>query len=231
MANVFDSARLTFVRAKHHADDFKAVIDNFVNDKHWTYVVDRQTQPGQIIHKIAFTSPLPEILPCILFDAASNLRAVLDQTGYAAAIATGKAFPKKTSFPFGKDLTALNNNLDGRRSVCKDIPPEIVAGFRRFKPYKGGNDILWALNKLCNTKKHCSLVPLRIANRSVSIFGKIPAERIPNKLLWDGEKREVTLFTVLPIDDVKVTGHFSFSIAIGGVATSVEIGLRRFPAV
>jgi hypothetical protein len=30
--------------------------------------------------------PLPEMMPCILFDAANNLRSVLDQIGYAAAV-------------------------------------------------------------------------------------------------------------------------------------------------
>jgi hypothetical protein len=33
---------------------------------------------------------------------------------------------------------------------------------RRFKPYKGGNDLLWALNGICNVNKHRMLVPVVI---------------------------------------------------------------------
>ena len=49
------------------------------------------------------------------------------------------------------------------------MPPEILALFRAFKPYKGGNDALWALNKLCNAKKHCALIPFDIGRANVSI--------------------------------------------------------------
>jgi hypothetical protein len=85
MAELFDSARLTFIRAQHHISDFNTVVSDFVNNKPWTYFIDKKSQPGEHIHKIRFTQPLPDILPCILFDIVNNLRAVLDQAGYASA--------------------------------------------------------------------------------------------------------------------------------------------------
>jgi hypothetical protein len=98
MADVFYSPRLTLVRAQYHIQNFKALVHSFDDKKPWAYIVDRQSQPGKIIHKIKFTHPLPEMLPCILFDAVNNLRAVLDQSGYAAAISAGKISPQKNQF-------------------------------------------------------------------------------------------------------------------------------------
>lgn len=47
--------------------------------------------------------------------------------------------------------------------------PEVLDLFRRFKPYKGGNNILWALNKLCNSKKHCALVPFALGFATIFV--------------------------------------------------------------
>src|SRR5680860_75864 len=39
---------------------------------------------------------------CTLFDIAGNLRATLDQVGYAAALSGGKQNARRTSFPFSE---------------------------------------------------------------------------------------------------------------------------------
>ena len=146
MGNPFDSARLTFGWAQHHIDVFKGIVEGIVNSKAWTQVIDDKSKPGKHIHKIKFVGELPETLPCILFDAANNLRAVLDQAGYAS----------------------------DNRGACEDLPPEITALFRGLKPYNGGNDTLWALHNLCNTKKHCALVPLYIPAPNISFPNFLP---------------------------------------------------------
>ena len=170
----------------------------------------------------------------ILFDAVNNLRSVLDQTACASAVANGKVSPKSTNFPFGDDLAGLNNNIDGRK-VCKDIPPEIINLFRSLQPHKGGNDLLWAFNKLCNAKKHCTLVPLQISNALATFYGTFPhggsiAQTIPTEALgWDAAKNELILTryggpAAQPVE-LQISGHFSFSVAISGI----EI-LSRQPA-
>src|ERR1700730_12081805 len=75
-------------------------------------------------------------LPCVLFDAVNNLRAVLDQTGYSSAIASKRPSFKAVKFPFGPCEQDFLNNLAGG---CKDLPPEIRALFKEFKAYKGEN--------------------------------------------------------------------------------------------
>jgi hypothetical protein len=222
MADVFYSPRLTLVRANYHIQNFKALVHSFADGQPWTYIVDRQSQPGKIIHKIKFTQPLPEMLPCILFDAVNNLRAVLDQSGYAAATAAGRANPKKTNFPFGDDPAQLENNIVGRK-VCEHLPPEIVSLFRGFEPYERGKGTsLWVLNKLCNSKKHSSLVPLKIGNAIAVFQGDVSGEDWTTSaddtgIGWNDAEREMTMMIAKAGTNANIRGNLSFQIAIEGV--------------
>jgi hypothetical protein len=133
MSDFFYSPRLTLVRTQHHISVFQKMVEDFVNGRPWTYFVDKQSQPGQDLHKAKFTSDLPEMLRCVLFDATNNLRAVLDQAGYAAALAAKSTSLKATKFPFGPTLQDWRNNVAGG---CKDLPAQIRAIFEATKSYK-----------------------------------------------------------------------------------------------
>lgn len=238
MGDLFASPRLAILRAQHHIDDLNSKINEFVSNKPWSYAIEQDLNARQDLHKIKFARRLPADLPCILFDAANNLRATLDQAGYASAIAGGETNPKRTNFPFGDDLAGLNNNIEGRK-VCEHCPPEITTLFRAFKPYKGGNDALWALNKLCNTKKHFALVPFDIGRASLSImqasepvrsiepgFMKITIKgtisgfasgmsvRNPD---WDPDKYEITLARTPIGGNPNYKAHVALNIAIDGI--------------
>ena len=228
MADIFYSARLTLVHAQQHIQKFNMLVNDFVNGQPWTLFAHKDPQSGQHIHKIKFTQQLPQMLPCVLFDIANNLRAVLDQAGYASAVAAGrKTKVVQTNFPFADTLGNLNNHIDGRRRACADLPTEITALFRGFNPYKGGNDPLWALNKLCNTKKHCALVPLQI-DRAVAFFtsdvtgdgwASHTVSPSSSALGWNAEKHEITLAVTPPGVQARITANVSFGIAIDGIDT------------
>jgi hypothetical protein len=126
MVDLFHSPRLTFVRAEHHIHDFNDVANRFIAEKPWTRFVDKDSQPGHDLHKIKF-KPLPEMLPCILFDATNNLRAVLDQSGYASAVAAKSPSLKAVKFPFGPCEKKWRNNL---ANGCKDLPAKSALIFR-----------------------------------------------------------------------------------------------------
>ena len=100
MPNLFDSPKRTLERAKHHIADLERQIETLVHDDSRAYVIEKDADGVTNIHKIRFTRWLPDDASSILFDIATNLRAVLDQTAYAAALASGKTSPKNTLFPF-----------------------------------------------------------------------------------------------------------------------------------
>jgi hypothetical protein len=224
MTDLFYSPRLTLVRAQHHIDDFNTTVRSFSDNQPWTSFIDNESKPGKDIHKIKFTQQLPDDLPCILFDVANNLRAVLDQAGYASALAAKSPLLKATKFPFGPTEEKWRNNLAGG---CKDLPTEIRAIFEGFNAYKGGNDTLWALNEIANTKKHCALVPLRIARGVARFNAAIPDDAEIGSRVdetgavrgWDPDKYEMTLLTVPSGLDPHISGHFAFSVAIESIET------------
>jgi hypothetical protein len=232
MAEVFRSPQLTFNRAQYHIRDFDAMVRDFIDSRPWAEVIDKDSYPGQEFHKIGFTRELPDMLPCVLFDVVSNLRAVLDQTGYASAIAFKSPSLKGVKFPFGPSEQDFMNNLNGG---CKDLPPEIRALFKECKAYKGGNNTLWAINEIANSKKHFALIPLiignPIANFSVeAIHHQKGIFEIRNygsdALGWDAQKNELKLFMVPAGSQVDTYCRISFEIAIEGIET-----LTNQPAV
>jgi hypothetical protein len=224
MADLFYSPRLTFVRAQHHVRDFKETVNRFIAEKPWTRFVDKDSDPGKDVHKIKFTQQMPEMLPCILFDATNNLRAVLDQAGYASAVAGKSPSTKAIKFPFGPTEKKWRDNLAGG---CKDLPAEIRTIFESFKAYKGGNDTLWAVNEIANANKHLALKPLVIANPSAFFSGRITTRKLTAHVVnprgvgigWDSGKNEITLMSVLPGTQADINTNITFAVAIDGVET------------
>src|SRR5436190_12345909 len=159
MADIFSSPRQMLRNAKRHLANLEIEINRFGEEKPWAYVIEDDPDTPTKIHKVKFTKQLSEFLPGIVFDCANNLRPVLDQTAFAIAVRhTRNSRPKSAKFPFGPDELHMLNNLSGG---CKDLPTEIRDLFKSFKPYKGGNNALWALNELCNVPKHMLLYPVR----------------------------------------------------------------------
>ena len=110
--------------------------------------------------------PVPAVCDELAFETLFTLRAALDQAAYAAATAAGKVQPRYAYFPVAKTLGGLDDVIRGR---CRDLPDEIKALFREFKPYKTGNNALWTLNELGN-KVHAALVPVGVTRGKLGIF-------------------------------------------------------------
>jgi hypothetical protein len=127
MADALTSPKSILRRANSQTADINAKINSFAREKPWSVVVekevDRLTNELVDVHKIKFTAYLSDDLPHITFETANNLRAVLDQLGYAVAILSGESDPKACKFPLGPtEIDARNNDKGG----CKDLPTEVV---------------------------------------------------------------------------------------------------------
>jgi len=178
------------------------------------------------LHKIRFTKPFPgNDFAIIATEAIEHLRAALDHAAYAVALASGITNPKSAYFPFAQDATGLQTVIKGR---CKDIPADIVTLFCSFQPYKGGDDLLFALNSVCIANKHRELTQMDIIPDitikkmwSYNIYGPVNAT-VP-QLIWDRRKNEIVYF-IVPITqpeaftytNVVITLHIAFDEIIGG---------------
>jgi hypothetical protein len=185
MTDLFSSSKLMMCRARHHIGDLANQINAFMDGKPWTHLVENNVDGTKNLHKIKFTKRLPEDTSCMVFDAANNIRSVLDQMAFAIAVKhTGIIKPKSAKFPFGPTEFDMLNNSKG---ACKDLPPEISSLFESFRPYKGGNNLLWALNELANTPKHETIVPVGIGGATTSFLppGIIRGELVIQPPSWD----------------------------------------------
>ena len=87
--------------------------------------------------------------------------------------------------------------------------------FRSVEPYKGGSgQLLWAINKLCNTKKHSTLVPTMITEAWGFTQG---ADGTPIGTLddnWTPDEGELILMVVPQEDDAPFSGRFAFTVSV-----------------
>lgn len=194
MSDPFDSSRHTLSRAKHHIRDLEEKFRAFCDERPYKRVFRPDPQGKHIVITVVLTKKLPETFDSIAFDAVSNLRAALDQATYAAAFASGVLNPKSTAFPFAGGPADFENALKGR---CADIPHQIHALFRRFQPYKGGDDFFCALNGISNIEKHAILIPVGMgAIRTRGDFQGAGIIEVPHNPVWDSAKNEIVVATV-----------------------------------
>jgi hypothetical protein len=151
VADPFEICRLSVEHAKAHIEEIDVLSRGFIESDPYAFVVeDDPLYPTHNLHFLRLTKPLPFRVSGLAGDALVNLRNALDHAGYFIAIASGKS-GKNAHFPFGEDAIDLDAK---RKHRSKDIPKEMFDFMAALKPYRGGNDALWTLNKLSGLKKH-----------------------------------------------------------------------------
>lgn len=232
MSDPLESARYTAAHAKTHATDLTQEIRIFLESKPYIQVVEPDTQTGDKVCKLKLAKPMPVRLNGLASDAVNNFRSALDQAGYATSVARSGSGVKYTHFPFGDTPAEVKNRKAGG---SKDIPDEIFAIMESFKPYFGGNDALWVLNKFCNANKHRIVCPaaittLRIKPNLIKVRGHATLATPPR---WDSEKNEMELFRLHQpggsVDyNVDVTTTISFSDVNFLLGRPVDLVLSTF---
>lgn len=192
MPDPFESSRYSIEHANRHIQNFHAEWRSFMDGDPYAQVVEYGF-PDIDIHKVKLRKPLPHALGAIAFDAVNSLRAALDQAGFAVAVAANTR-GKNAHFPFGDSAAEVNSRKSG---PAKDIPEEVFEVMASFKPYKGGNDTLWAVNRVSNTHKHESITATAIyvgGGTAVATFDGVRDFTFPPR--WNSAKNEMVLAVV-----------------------------------
>jgi hypothetical protein len=229
MPDIFESSSNCLTRAKEHLTELKLRMKAFLKAKDWTTPAPELDPDGiNYLWKIKFTKPFPTILANVAADAVNNLRAALDQIWVTIARASHAIGPTEQAyFPIANSAAKLENNIN---SGCKKFHQDILSLLRGFQPYKGGNDLIWTLNRVSTTNKHDITVPIiiipgfRMNNiQATSIDGPVRAT-VP-QLEWDRGKNEI-IYLIVPAKptplvhcDVVVTINIAFDKIIGGDTT------------
>jgi hypothetical protein len=150
-SNELTSAADKLSWAEEQIQEFQRQLRRFVQSEPYQRVVEIDPQTAEHVVKFRLTRPMPRELKHVTASVVGNLRATLDQAAFATAIADGKS-GKFAAFPFARTEAEIS---DAARSRSKQIPADIFAVMASFKPYRGGNDALWALNE----PLHCGQAP------------------------------------------------------------------------
>ncbi len=188
MADMFLSPKLRLDRAKEHVIELETRIKTFFCNEPCPFVI--KPDPEQIF-KFEFIDPIPHF-DAIAADAVDNLRSVLDQAWYAIAFRSEAKKREETAyFPFADNRTKFDKMID---RGCEKFPKEIISFVRALQPYKGGNNLLWALNRECVRNKHNILCWLGNFMGGWHVYHpEITSQMIISNPRWDDRNNEIVI--------------------------------------
>lgn len=188
MAIRFNDAFLSVVWAEKNTAEFKQMVIDFINTKPYTLISEPQSD--EILH-IAILTGLPIGFRIAIANSINNLRSALDLGWHTLLVITNTIKPTdERKFPFADDIVKFDGLLN---RGFKNYPHEIKTLARSFQPYKGGDDLLWALNRICAANKHRLLAPISV----LEVEGFLWDRRIPCPS-WDRRENEIARFITFP---------------------------------
>jgi hypothetical protein len=216
MPDPFASPKRRIARARQHTENIKTGVGTFFQSRPYAQVAERNAR-GFEEHKIKLTRPIPDEITDLAYEVIEALRSALDQAVHPVAIACGVKRPDLIHFPMADNATDFENVLKGR---VKDLPPDIVALFRSFQPYQGGNELIWALNRVRRQGTHRLIVPVGTVNGAV-VGNFQQSSPLPLTVYttpkWDSEKDEVIYAVTGPHSNLQYKFEIAFYIAFGQV--------------
>ena len=154
--------RLKIQRAKDHIADVREHVIKFLASNPWEMFTEAGPGNAEECIKVRATVEPPGEIAIICGEAIYALRSSLDQLACALAVQNGYSDPSDTYFPFAGSKPEFEAAVN--RKKTSKLSPDAVSLIDSLQPYKGGNDLLWALNRLANTDKHRMLIPMAAAN-------------------------------------------------------------------
>lgn len=226
MTDPFRSAKRRIARADAHIQQLHTGIREFMNSEPYAVVVEpdfvhRVPRRKLIVRQVR---PFPDELGDLAAEAVDALRSALDHACYAAA---NKPGAKYTSFPFGDSEAELETCIKGR---CKDLPAELVEKLRGYRPYKGGDDTLWAFNKARQSNQHKLLIDVSaIITGTAADYINLKSDGYVgiHPPRWDSQKQEMEVAEWGEGTDVEFYPKIALSITFKNAG--VISGKRAIP--
>lgn len=229
IADPLASPKLKIQRAHRHIEDVVAQINSFFRTElypiaHW--IKDHDDGLHQLL-QVQITRPIPGEIAAATGDVIGNLRSALDHLTRCLAIQNHAAMglpgqPKKTYFPIAGDLNEFQTW--GTQKKVEPLSQDAKDLIASLKPYKGGNDLLWALNSLRNLDIHNALVPIGAASlggqTSMVLFpgrvGELTFEA-PRFMSFDENQTATLLKFPRPLGQPNYDLEITVDVALGDV--------------
>jgi len=147
-------AYLKLARAKQHIADVEAGIGRFLSSDFYQFTFELDQRKGRLQFRFQSLHKPDKALNCLIGDALSNLRSILDYAVVGIAYPyTGD--PSKSQFPFADDASGFEGQVKSPKSLGPTPQAIIDLFLNQVQAYKGGlGEAFWTLNKLRNIDKH-----------------------------------------------------------------------------
>jgi hypothetical protein len=115
-------------------------------------------------------NPVPAIINAETGSVINSIRSSLDLLASALATRSGHPGSRQVYFPICKSLADFQNTKSGGKAKIKHLSAADQAVIESLRPYKGGDDLLFALHELDIMRKHRRLVGVQHFPRGVGVY-------------------------------------------------------------
>lgn len=145
---------LKIKRAKEHAAELQRQLRTFLDSSPYKVGAKHDLNTRKLIYYVTSAESTPDCLPLFAGDVIQNLMSALDHLAYQIVCSdTGDNPPNPNwiYFPIAGDFQKYEAKKGGKMQGASQ---DSFAAIDVLRPYKGGNDLLWALYRLNNIEKH-----------------------------------------------------------------------------
>lgn len=210
MADALQEPKLKVRRAEQHIQECRAKCDAFFQSKPFSIFHD--PNPGGVGYKtkLRLEKPIPDEISVIVGDVLFQLRSALDVLACCLATANGASNTKGTYFPFAADVTEYEL-LATQRKIAK-LSTRHQNLIRGLAPYRGGNDLLWSLNALCNIDKHNRLIAVGGMGGRINSLRLTGGQYYVPAPKWQALDQDIVLIVGVAGTPPEIKVEFSFNI-------------------
>ena len=206
--------RLKVKRADKHIRDLEETINTFLSGQ--PYKVSSKKHPHLPWGTTFFVEkaqPIPDDVYVIAGDTIHNLRSALDHLAWQLVEASGGTPNSRTGFPVF-DPAAFKTKKDETKFFERKVTgmqPSIVTAIQSEKPYKGGNDVLWAIHSLDIVDKHHLLLAVGFVSSHFRVRGTFDVPLSGWFPIKEGEDIVTITHEVQPEEQLE----FAFDVILG----------------
>ncbi|HTN93991.1 MAG TPA: hypothetical protein VMJ33_05380 [Gallionella sp.] len=224
----FESPLLLIANARENLRQFEIACRAFTAN--CKYDIFMEQDKDEVVVKARLKNDkFPGHIRVIGSSILNDMRHALDQAVCDGAIMLGPVNAKNTYFPFAKDYADFNIQLRGK---CKKVRPDLLEFIKNFKPYLGGDDLLWAFNRIAGKNKHQRILAISTNNTLYTDDTMVYREGKIGINLWNERKNEleVSRTKISNIGDHDNADHMKIEFTLEIVIGEAEV-IGGYPAI
>jgi hypothetical protein len=213
-----------------HLEGFQQRLKAWINGPPYSLIEEPHPEMGKKLIKLRIDSPLPLIFSAEVGAIINAVRTSLDLLASALARRNRKKPSADRHFPIYPTLYDFIDplNVAKREQWLPDSARGII---ENLKPYRGGNDRLFALHHFDVIRKHERLLAVRISPTSISASPRARAEGLKFPSFWAGfDNNTVIAWTAIDATDSELQLAVDVTFNEGDLVANEPVGqaLRDF---